>query len=293
MRACHAAFLLLTALISCQQQSPSNNKTKEPESNMDKISFESGYSEVNDLNMYYEIYGEGQPLVLVHGGGSTIESTFGRIIPQLAQNYRVIGVELQAHGHTADRDTAMSFAQSADDVAALLQNLNIPKAHFLGFSNGANVLMEMALRHPEKINKLILASTIYNRSGTLEQFWEGFDRATIDMLPPALKDAYLKANNNSEGLQRMFDRDVELMKNFKGWTDEQMKSISSPTLVINTTKDVGTVEHATEMYRLIPDAELVILPGGHGTYIGAIESLPDGEWQQSYTAEIIKQFLDK
>src|SRR5512133_2523636 len=94
----------------------------------DSLTFKSGYSEVNGLKMYYEIYGEGKPLVLIHGGGSTIQTTFGRIIPLLAKQRKLIAVELQAHGRTSDRDSEVSFEQDADDVAALLKNLNILKA---------------------------------------------------------------------------------------------------------------------------------------------------------------------
>src|SRR6202046_1422559 len=92
-----------------------------------------GYSQVNGIKMYYEIYGQGKPLVLIHGGGSTIETTFGRVIPILAQKYKVIAMDLQAHGRTGDRDAPESFEQDADDVAALLKNLNISKAAFFGF----------------------------------------------------------------------------------------------------------------------------------------------------------------
>src|SRR5271170_2955287 len=99
----------------------------------DNNNFKSGYSEVNGLTMYYEIYGQGKPLVLIHGGGSTIQTTFGRIIPLLAMHRQLIGVELQAHGHTNDRNADLTFEQDADDVATLLANLKIAKADFLGF----------------------------------------------------------------------------------------------------------------------------------------------------------------
>ena len=92
------------------------------------IHFESGYSGVNGLKMYYEIYGQGKPLVLIHGGGSTIQTSFGRIILDLAKNRQIIAIELQAHGRTNDRDTPLTFEQDADDVAKLLQNLGISKA---------------------------------------------------------------------------------------------------------------------------------------------------------------------
>src|SRR5687767_232456 len=93
----------------------------------------SGYSAVNGLRMYYEVHGNGQPLVLIHGGGSTIESSFGNIIPFLAAKRKIIAVEMQAHGRTNDRDTDLSFEQDADDIAVLLNNLDIPKADVLGF----------------------------------------------------------------------------------------------------------------------------------------------------------------
>ncbi|MCK7555531.1 alpha/beta hydrolase [Chitinophaga sedimenti] len=88
------------------------------------------YAQVNGLKLYYETYGDGYPLVLVHGGGSTIGTSFGHIIPELARQYKVIALEMQAHGHTADIDRPLSFEQDADDVAALLQQLHISKANF-------------------------------------------------------------------------------------------------------------------------------------------------------------------
>src|SRR5215510_12061102 len=106
------------------------------------------YANVNGIKMYYEIHGEGKPLVLIHGGGSTIQSTFGKILPLLAQHYKVIAVELQAHGRTHDRDTPETFEQDANDVAALLQYLQIKKAHLLGFSNGGQTAMRAAITHP-------------------------------------------------------------------------------------------------------------------------------------------------
>src|SRR5436190_16911285 len=100
-------------------------------STTDNLSFKSGYSDINGLKMYYEIHGQDKPLVLIHGGGSTIETTFGRIIPLLKKNRQIIAVELQAHGHTNDRNTGLSFEQDADDVVQLLQNLKINKADIL------------------------------------------------------------------------------------------------------------------------------------------------------------------
>jgi pimeloyl-ACP methyl ester carboxylesterase len=258
----------------------------------DNKNFKSGYSDVNGLTMYYEIHGQGKPLVLIHGGGSTLETSFGNIIPLLAKNRQVIGVELQAHGHTNDRDADLTFKQDADDVAKLLQNLKITKADILGFSNGGHTAIEIALRHKNIVDKIILASTFYKRDAIVPQFWEGFNTATLDRMPQVLQEGYLKANNDKQGLLNMFNRDVQRMKVFKGWTEEQMKSISAPTLVINGNNDVASVEHAVHMYRIIPNSQLAILPGGHGTYLGAIEALENGQWTMQYAVSLLENFLN-
>src|SRR4051795_11105035 len=124
------------------------------------LTFKSGYSNVNGLKMYYEIYGQGKPLVLIHGGGSTIQTTFGRVIPQLAKKRKVIAVELQAHGRTNDRNADLSFEQDADDVATLLKNLHIAQADFFGFSNGGTTTIQLVLRHPDLVRKIILGSAL-------------------------------------------------------------------------------------------------------------------------------------
>jgi len=260
---------------------------------MSESNFKSGYSAVNGLNMYYEIYGEGTPLVLIHGGGSTIQTTYGNIIPLLAKHRQIIAMELQAHGRTGDRAADLSFEQDADDVVALLHNLHIAKADFFGYSNGGHTLIEIALRHPGVINKMIIASSFYKRSAAPPQFWEGFDYATIDVMPEALKDGFLKVNNDRQALQNMFEKDVQKMKTFTGWSEEQIMSIKAPALVINGNNDVGSIEHAVEMYRTIPCSQLVIVPGKHGTYIGTIEFLDNGKWNQQYIIDIINGFLNE
>ena len=260
----------------------------------DSLTFKSGYSDVNGLKMYYEIYGEGKPLVLIHGGGSTIQTTFGRIIPFLAKHRQIIGVELQAHGHTNDRNTYLTFEQDADDVAALLNNLKISKADFLGFSNGGHTTIEIAIRHPELVNKIIIASAFYQRSAVVPKFWEGFDKATLNDMPKALQEGQLKANGkDTVRLMNMFVKDIQRMKVFKDWSDEQMKEIKAPTLVMNSTRDVGSPEHAVKMYRTIPNCELAIFPGGHGGYIGAVEGLDNGNWSKFNATNLIEEFLNK
>ncbi len=255
--------------------------------------FESGYSSVNGLEMYFEIYGQGKPLVLIHGGGSTIETSFGIIIPFLAKQRQIIAVEMQAHGRTGDRDTDLTFEQDADDVAALLKNLNISKADFLGFSNGGHTTIEIVFRHPQIVNKIILASTFYKRSAIAPRFWDGFEHATLSMMPQLLKDGFLKVNNNQASLLNMFNKDVQRMKTFKGWSDEQMRSITKPALIINGNQDVGSLSHAVEMCEMVAGSELVVFPGEHGTYLGAIEALHNGKMPRFNAVELIEEFLDK
>jgi pimeloyl-ACP methyl ester carboxylesterase len=243
--------------------------------------------------MYYEIYGQGNPLVLLHGGGSTIQTSFGSIIPLLAKHRQIIAVELQAHGHTNDRNTNLTFAQDADDVAGLLQYLKINKAHFLGFSNGGNTAMQIAIRHSDLVNKLVIISSFYKREGMIPGFFEGMQQASLENMPALLKSYYLQINNDQEGLQRMFNKDKERMLHFKDWKDEDLASIKNPSLIIAGDKDVITAEHTVKMSQLIPDAQLMILPGTHGSFIGEICAVEEGNKMPETTVTMIKEFLDK
>lgn len=251
------------------------------------------YAEVNGLKIYYEIHGSGRPLVLLHGGGSTIMSTFGRILPELAKTHKVIAVELQAHGHTHDIDRPLSFEQDADDVAALLRQLNIPKADLMGFSNGGTTCLQIAIRHAEMANKLVLASTLYKRDGMQAGFWEGMQNASMDNMPQPLKEAYLEANPDPKGLQAMFDRDVARMLGFKDISDADIKAIQAPSLVINSDAEVVLAEHALALSHALPHAQLAILPGGHGDYIGEICAADKNSKMPAMVTMMIEEFLKK
>lgn len=257
------------------------------------ISFQNGYSEVNGMKMYYEIYGQGKPLVLLHGGGSTIETSFGRIIPLLASHRQLICVELQAHGRTGDRNTAISFEQDADDVFALLKNLNINKSDIFGFSNGGNTALQLAIRHPEVCSKIIAGSILLKRDGTFPQFWEFMKNGTFDQMPQQYKDAFLQVNPDESKLKNMYQKCADRMNNFKDFPDEQLKSIKDPVLLVNGGSDVATPEHIVAMSRLIPNCSLAIIPGGHGEYIGEITTLKADYKDSDFIVPIIESFLDK
>ena len=249
------------------------------------------YATVNGLKMYYEIHGKGMPLVLIHGGGSTIKSTFGTILPELAKTHQVIAVELQAHGHTLDIDRPMTFEQDADDVAALLKQLHIPKADIMGFSNGGTTSLQIAIRHPELVNKLVLASTTYKRDGLVPGFFEGMQHASLDNMPQLLKEAYLEANPDPKGLQAMFNRDATRMIHFKDISDADIKAIQAPALVVNGYADVILPEHALTLARTLAHGQLTILPGGHGDYIGELCSADKHSKIPALLTALIEEFL--
>jgi pimeloyl-ACP methyl ester carboxylesterase len=249
-----------------------------------------GYQSVNGLQMYYEIHGEGSPLVLIHGGGSTIQTTFGKMLPLLAQHRQVIAVELQAHGHTADIDRPLTFEQDADDVATLLKLLNINNADFFGFSNGGSTALQIAIRHGELVRKLIIASALTKRYGVYSWFWEFMPNASLSNMPQALQEAYLNINPNQEGLLAMHNRDRDRMLAFTDWNDDDIKNIKASTLIISADQDVIRPEHILEMYRLLPQAKLAILPGVHGEYIGEVTTNPP-DYLIEFTIRLILDFL--
>lgn len=287
------SLLILAILLhaACDGSKKINTKTT-MRTTTDSVTFQSGYSDVNGLKMYYEIYGEGKPLVLIHGGGSTIQTTFEKVIPLFARNRKVIAVELQAHGRTNDRNKESTFEQDADDVAVLLKNLNMDNADFFGFSNGGTTTLQIAIRHPEIVDKIILGSALAKRNGVPDPFWGFMEQARLENMPPQLKEAYLKVSPNPAGLQLMHDRDAKRMVNFKDIPDKDIKSIKAPALIIIGDKDVITLEHALEMHRQIANSELAVIPGGHGEYIGEITTLtPETKESEFVAVTIIETFL--
>lgn len=280
--------LTTLAISSCNN---TNTMTKPiPTTTDPKQNGTSGYALVNGLKMYYEIYGAGMPLVLIHGGGSTLQTTFGRVIHDFAQTHQVIAVEMQAHGHTADIDRPLSFQQDADDIAGLLKHLNIDKADIFGFSNGASTTLQFAIRHPEMTNKIIVASTFYKKAGAPAWFWDMMSKPTFQGMPQVYKDEFLKINSHPDALYRMYERDVARMQSFPDISEEEIKSIKAPALIIIGDKDVTTPEHAAEMQRLMSNSRLAIIPGGHGDYIGEITT-PQDSVLIAATVSMINKFL--
>jgi pimeloyl-ACP methyl ester carboxylesterase len=261
----------------------------------DTITHQSGYARINGLNMYYEVHGKGRgmPLVLIHGGGSTIETTFGAILPLLAMHREVIAMELQGQGHTSDRDTLFRFEQDADDIAALLAYLGVKKADFFGFSNGGNAGIQVAVRHPELVHKLVAGSVFYRKDGWVPGLEQMFRQASEKNMPPVLRQAYMEASPHPERLPIQVSKLMARLLHFEDWPPDMLRAIKVPVLIMAGNQDVATIEHTAALYRLFPQGQLAIFPGGHGGYIGEVTARVAGSRMPERTVALIEEFLDQ
>jgi pimeloyl-ACP methyl ester carboxylesterase len=252
------------------------------------------YADVNGIRMYYETYGpqRGVPLVLLHGGGSTIDVTWGRILPFLARARHVIAVEEQAHGRTSDRNAPLRFETSADDVAGLLKHLKVEQADIFGFSNGASVGLQVAIRHPQAVRKLVFASSLTKKAGAQPQLWELIRTADLANMPQPLQDAFLKVNPDPAKLKTMHDKDAERMRSFTDVPDADLRALRAPTLIVIGDHDIVKPEHALELTHLIPSSRLMVLVGGHGDYLGEAIMTQRASRAPELTAGFVEEFLD-
>jgi pimeloyl-ACP methyl ester carboxylesterase len=266
------ALLLALALFApAARVSSAPNAKKNATS--DAASAHAHYANVDGLRMYYRDQGTGRVLVLLHGGGSTVETSFGALLPELARSHRVIAVEEQAHGHTADIVRPLSFEQMADDTAALLEQLHVRDADVLGFSNGGMTALQLAVRHPSLVHRLIICSGFYAHAGLIPALRSGFEQPPdAKQMPKALSDAYLAAAPHPD-LQALVTKTVAMMRSFPDIPDAKLRAIEAPTLVMLGDEDVILPEHAVALAKLVKHGQLAIFPGAqHGAYLGVAES---------------------
>jgi pimeloyl-ACP methyl ester carboxylesterase len=205
---------------------------------------------VNGMRMYYEVSGSGDPLVVLHGAYMNIPS-MGAIIPKLAQTHRVYAVELQGHGRTTDIDRPITYQNLADDVAALMDAVGLQKADVFGYSMGAIAGLQLAIRHPAKVNKLVAASVAYDLKGWQPEFIAFIPQMTVEMIVamPFAQD-YKKLAANPNGFPELARKLIALEKEPMAWA-EDVKKMKTPVLIISGDADVNTLEHAVAMFRLL------------------------------------------
>jgi pimeloyl-ACP methyl ester carboxylesterase len=261
---------------------------------MEKPSPQTGYAPVNGLKLYYEIHGDGgTPLVLLHGGAGGIRM-FGPNVAALAEKRQVIGVELQGHGRTADVDRPLSYEAMADDAAALLTHLGVQQTDVMGYSLGAGVALQVAIRHPESVRKLVVVSTAFRRDG-----WYPEILAAFDQMGPAtgevVRHSPLGQLYPDVDWPGLFAKIGVLQRKEFDWSKEVV-AIKAPTLLVFADADSLRPAHMVEFYGLFgggqrdagwdgsgkPIAQLAILPGQTHYDIGASSALPP----------IVSRFLD-
>jgi pimeloyl-ACP methyl ester carboxylesterase len=233
---------------------------------------EGNYAPVNGLEMYYEVHGTGQPLVVLHGAYMTIDA-MGEVVPELARTRQVIAVELQGHGRTADVDRPLSYEQMADDTAALLRHLGIEQADVFGYSMGGGAALQVAIRHPEVVRKLVVASASYTSDGMHPELLEMIPTITPEVFAGSpIEEDYLRTAPNPDDFPTLVAKLKQLDMEPFAWPPEDIRGIAAPTLLIIGDSDAVRLEHAVEMFRLLgggvmgdlaglPKSQLAVLPG--------------------------------
>jgi pimeloyl-ACP methyl ester carboxylesterase len=226
----------------------------------------SGYADVNGLHMYYEEQGEGSPLVLLHGGMLNIDLSFADLIPDLALRHRVIGVELQGHGRTADIDRRISPAALASDVVGLLDHLGIDRSHVLGHSLGAAVALELAVSYPDRVRSIVPISGSVRPEGMHQDLTDPARQATSTRMPTAqdfadMQATYQRLSPHPDHFDEFLAELSQSAADLQGWSDEELAGITAPTLLVIGDRDFTTIEHGALMVELIPGSSLAVLPG--------------------------------
>ena len=239
--------------------------------------------QVNGMQMYYEVSGTGDPLIVLHGAYMNIPS-MGAIIPTLAKTHRVYALELQGHGRTTDIDRPITYPNLADDVAAFMDTVGIKKADVFGYSMGAVAGLQLAIRHPDKVNKLVMASGAYDANGWQPAFKAFIPQMTVDMFVamPFAQD-YRKLAPNPDDFPALVAKLIAIEKEPMAW-ERDVKALKTPVLIIAGDADVATLEHYVALFRLLgggvmgdmgqplPASRLAIMPATAHT---AVINQPD------------------
>lgn len=241
--------------------------------------------EVNGMAMYYEVSGEGEPLIVLHGAYMNIP-TMGEIIPRLAQTHKVYAIEFQGHGRTGDIDRPITYPNLADDVAGFMDAVGIEKADIFGYSMGAAAGLRLAIDHPDKVDQLVAASVAYDSSGWQPAFVEFIPQMVPEFfVGTPMEDEWKKLAPNPDGFRAVVEKLIALEHEPMTWEDE-VKQLETPILIIAGDADVSTLEHTVALFRLLgggvmgdmgtplPASRLAVLPAtSHTAVINQVDLL--------------------
>jgi pimeloyl-ACP methyl ester carboxylesterase len=223
----------------------------------------SGFAAVNGLAMYYEEYGRGRPLVLMHGALTTIEGSFGKVRSALACTRRVIAVEQQAHGRTADIERPLTYAQMADDTAELLRQLDVEQADLFGFSMGAGAALQLAVRHPRLVRKLAVVAGAGNSDGYVYGAQDEIAKLdpTDDSWSFRLRRDFEQVGATRERWASAVVRAKDLLQGCPGLRPRDFRSIRAETLFVAGDAGIVRLDHVRDMADLVPRSHLKIFRG--------------------------------
>jgi pimeloyl-ACP methyl ester carboxylesterase len=231
-----------------------------------------GYAPVNGLKMYYEVHGSGDPVVLLHGAFMTITNNWTGWIGELSKTRKVIAIEMQGHGRTADVSRDITSENLADDVAALLDHLNIPRADLIGYSMGGAVAMQCAIRHPDKVRKVVVISSRFRRDGFVKEGLDAIARLTADAFNGSpIETEYKKLSPTPDEFPNFVKRMIAMASKPFDFGADKLKATTAPMFFIHGDADGVRLDHIAEMYRLKggdlhgdmqphPESRLAILP---------------------------------
>jgi pimeloyl-ACP methyl ester carboxylesterase len=210
-----------------------------------------GYAPVSGLKMYYEIQGQGDPVVLLHGAFMTITNNWTEMIAQLSKGRQVIAVEMQGHGRTADINRDFSYENLADDIAALLDYLKIKQADVLGYSMGGGVAMQLAIRHPERVRKVVSISAVYRSDGFVKEGIEALSRLEARMFKGSpIETEYKQLSPTPDHFETFVKHVVQLASKPYNFGAEKLKATKAPMLFIHGDADGVRLDYIAEVFRL-------------------------------------------
>jgi pimeloyl-ACP methyl ester carboxylesterase len=211
----------------------------------------SGYAPVNGLKMYYEVHGTGEPVVLLQGAFMTIPNNWAGWIGELSKTRKVIAVEMQGHGRTADIEREFSHEALADDVAALLDYLKILSADLIGYSLGGGVAMQCAIRHPERVRKVVSISAVFRQDGRVQEALDAFPKLTPEAFKGSpIESEYKKLSPTPNEFPNFVKRVVATTLRRYDFGADRLKATKAPIFFIHGDADGVRLDHIAEMFRL-------------------------------------------